>query len=209
MAPSILIDSRSPRLYPRGMLAWLGRRASVVMGVVCACATALPAHATPDQLGEWMSQRGLAASPTRAEPVSRDGASQLVIAAMNFLDRPYRAGGQAVDTGFDCSGFTRHLFEQTLGVQLPRRVDDQARARELARVPRDSLQAGDLVFFNTLRLTFSHVGIYLGDGRFIHAPRTGAQIRIEDLGNDYWSRRYTGARRAVALMPGRLDPLSP
>jgi cell wall-associated NlpC family hydrolase len=167
------------------------------------------ARADPDQLGEWMSQRGLSPAPMRSQPVTRDGASQLVIAAMNFLDRPYRAGGQAVDTGFDCSGFTRHLFEQTLGVQLPRRVDDQARARELARVPRSALQAGDLVFFNTLRRTFSHVGIYLGDGRFIHAPRTGGQIRIEDMGSDYWSRRYTGARRAVALMHGRAELPAP
>jgi len=167
------------------------------------------ARAEPDQLGEWMSQRGPSAAPTRRAPLLRDGASQLVIAAMNFLDRPYRAGGQGVDTGFDCSGFTRHLFEETLGVQLPRRVDDQARARELARVPRSSLQAGDLVFFNTLRRTFSHVGIYLGDGRFIHAPRTGGQIRIEELGSDYWSRRYTGARRAVALMQDRAHEPTP
>jgi len=167
------------------------------------------ARAEPDQLGEWISQRGLSPAATRNEPVSRDGASQLVIAAMNFLDRPYRAGGQGIDTGFDCSGFTRHLFDQTLGVQLPRRVDEQARTRALAAVPRDALRAGDLVFFNTLRRTFSHVGIYLGDGRFIHAPRTGAQIRIEDLSTSYWSRRYTGARRAVALMQGRSDQPAP
>jgi cell wall-associated NlpC family hydrolase len=191
------------------MLASTGRHASVALGVVFACAMASSVRADPDQLGEWMSQRGLSPAPMRREPVTRDAASQLVIAAMNFLDRPYRAGGQGVDTGFDCSGFTRHLFEQTLGVQLPRRADDQARAKELARVPRGALQAGDLVFFNTLRRTFSHVGIYLGDGRFIHAPRTGGQIRIEDMGSEYWSRRYTGARRAVALMPVRTDLAAP
>src|SRR3982751_6374795 len=172
MASSICVDIRGRRAYSRNML--VAGRARVVVGVLCACAMASSARADADSLGEWMSQRGLSPAPTRSDPVLREGASQLVIAAMNFLDHPYRAGGQGVDTGFDCSGFTRHLFEQTLGVQLPRRVDEQARARELAQVPRGSLQAGDLVFFNTLRRTFSHVGIYLGDGRFIHAPRTGA-----------------------------------
>lgn len=129
----------------------------------------------------------------------RDGAADLVIAALNFLDHPYQAGGQNADTGFDCSGFTRHLFDQTLGIQLPRRVDDQAHANALSQVPREALRAGDLVFFNTLRRTFSHVGIYVGDGRFIHAPRSGAQIRAESLTAAYWSRRFTGARRASVL----------
>jgi cell wall-associated NlpC family hydrolase len=170
----------------------------------------LPARADDDNHGESMWQRPVAApaAPQRAAVRVRDGAGELVIAAMTFLDRPYRAGGQTVDTGFDCSGFTRHLFEQTLGVQLPRRVDDQARADALAKVPREGLRAGDLVFFNTLRRTFSHVGIYVGDGRFIHAPRTGAQIRIEDMGSAYWARRYTGARRAHVLMPNPLPSLA-
>jgi cell wall-associated NlpC family hydrolase len=163
---------------------------------------ALPAWADDDVLGEWMSRNGgrmPAAAPASA---GRDAAADLVIAAMNFLDRPYRAGGSSVDTGFDCSGFTRHLFGQALGIELPRRVDEQAHARALSRVPREALRAGDLVFFNTLRRTFSHVGIYVGDGRFIHAPRSGAQVRVESLSTAYWARRFTGARRAVALADG-------
>src|SRR5215467_6346382 len=107
------------------MFAWVRHRATLVVGVVCACAISSSARADGDSLGEWMSQRGLSPPPARSEPVTRDGAGDLVIAAMNFLDRPYRAGGQGVDTGFDCSGFTRHVFEQTLGVHLPRRVDEQ------------------------------------------------------------------------------------
>ncbi len=130
-------------------------------------------------------------------PLSRDASAEVVIAAMNFLDQPYRRGGHSVDTGFDCSGFTRHLFGQMLGIELPRRVDEQAHDRALSPVKRGALRAGDLVFFNTLRRTFSHVGIYLGDGRFIHAPRSGAQIRVESLSSAYWSRRFTGARRAA------------
>ena len=125
----------------------------------------------------------------------RDAAADLVIAAMNFLDRPYRAGGHSVETGFDCSGFTRHLFSQTLGLELPRRVDEQAHDRALTQVSRDALRAGDLVFFNTLRRTFSHVGIYIGDGRFIHAPRSGARVRLADL------PLSAAARKALAVDP--------
>jgi len=124
----------------------------------------------------------------------------VVIAAMSFIDRPYQAGGQSAQTGFDCSGFTRHVFGQTLGIELPRSAEEQAQANALRAVPsRDELQPGDLVFFNTQQRTFSHVGIYLGDGRFIHAPRTGAQIRIERMSGAYWSVRYSGARRASAI----------
>lgn len=169
-------------------------------------AVPLRARAEGDALEELLSRSGgrAPAGPAARTPVGngmpvRDAAAELVIAAMNFLDRPYRPGGQSVDTGFDCSGFTRHLFGQALGIELPRRVDDQAHDRSLSQVSRDALRAGDLVFFNTLRRTFSHVGIYVGDGRFIHAPRSGAQIRLERLSASYWSRRFTGARRAAVL----------
>jgi cell wall-associated NlpC family hydrolase len=136
------------------------------------------------------------AEPTLARQV-RDRASELVVSAMNFLGVPYKLGGNDAATGFDCSGFTRHLFEMSFGLVLPRRVDDQASAAGLVKVPRQELQPGDLVFFNTLRRTFSHVGIYVGDGRFIHAPRTGAQVRVEDMHGAYWSKRFTGARRVA------------
>jgi cell wall-associated NlpC family hydrolase len=126
----------------------------------------------------------------------RDAASDLVMTAMNFLGVPYRLGGNSADAGFDCSGFTRHIFENSLGLVLPRRADEQARAQGLLAIGRNELRPGDLVFFNTMRRTFSHVGIYLGDGKFIHAPRTGSEVRIEDMGSSYWSRRFTGARRA-------------
>jgi cell wall-associated NlpC family hydrolase len=126
----------------------------------------------------------------------RDRASDMVITAMNFLGVPYRRGGSSEEAGFDCSGFTRHIFEMSLGLVLPRRVDDQAGAAGLVEVKREELRPGDLVFFNTLRRTFSHVGIYVGDGKFIHSPRTGGAVRVEDMRYDYWSQRFTGARRA-------------
>ena len=126
----------------------------------------------------------------------RDQASDMVLTAMNFLGVPYRRGGSNETAGFDCSGFTRHIFEMSLGLVLPRRVDEQASAPGLVAVKRDDLKPGDLVFFNTLKRTFSHVGIYVGEGKFIHAPRPGGEVRVEDMRFAYWARRFTGARRA-------------
>ncbi|MBX3622557.1 MAG: C40 family peptidase [Rhizobacter sp.] len=126
----------------------------------------------------------------------RDTTSGLVLSAMHFLGVPYKRGGESSDDGFDCSGFTRHVYESTLGLMLPRKVDQQAKAAGLAPVKRSDLQPGDLVFFNTLRRTFSHVGIYVGDGKFIHAPKPGGEVRLEDMGVRYWAKRFTGARRA-------------
>jgi len=115
---------------------------------------------------------------------------------MHFLGVPYRRGGNTAEQGFDCSGFTRHVFENSIGLVLPRRADQQASTAGLQNVKRDELRPGDLVFFNTMRRTFSHVGIYLGEGRFIHAPRTGGEVRVEDMRQAYWSKRFNGARRA-------------
>jgi NlpC/P60 family len=126
----------------------------------------------------------------------RDTASDLVMSAMNFLGVPYRRGGTSADSGFDCSGFTRHVFENSVGLLLPRRSRDQANSPNLLNVRREDLKPGDLVFFNTMRSAFSHVGIYLGDGKFIHSPRTGSEVRVEDMREAYWTQRFNGARRA-------------
>ena len=126
---------------------------------------------------------------------ARDGAAGLVGSAMNFLGVPYKRGGNSPELGFDCSGFTRHLFALNLGLTLPRRSHEQAGASGLRPVARHELLPGDLVFFNTLRRAFSHVGIYVGDGRFIHSPKPGTSVRIEDMGTRYWARRFDGERR--------------
>jgi cell wall-associated NlpC family hydrolase len=150
-----------------------------------------------DPITRLLTERGLVAAPP---PSPHDPASGVVVAAMNYLGVRYRFGGNGFEQGFDCSGFTRHLYAHTLGLQLPRRSDEQARAPGLGTIERAELQPGDLVFFNTLRRSFSHVGIYIGDGRFIHAPRTGAEVRVEDMRTSYWAQRYDGARRAALLM---------
>jgi cell wall-associated NlpC family hydrolase len=141
------------------------------------------------------------AAPAEAAALPPERAAEVVMLALNFIDTPYRRGGTAQETGFDCSGFTRHVFEQGLGFTLPRQADEQAAAPGLLRVKRSQLLPGDLVFFNTLRRRYSHVGIYVGDGRFIHAPRTGAAVRVEDMDLPYWKTRYNGARRAPAEQP--------
>ena len=132
-----------------------------------------------------------------------DNTSGLVVTAMGFLGVPYKRGGNSAETGFDCSGFVRAIYEQTVGLLLPRRADQQAAATQA--IDKKELQPGDLVFFNTMRRKFSHVGIYVGDNKFIHAPRSGAEVRVEDMGVAYWARRFNGARR-VADADTALNP---
>ena len=168
-------------------------------------------NALTDPIMNLLGERGLLrplTSPALVESVRnsvRDTASDLVMTAMNFLGVPYVRGGNSEETGFDCSGFTRHIFENSIGLALPRRADEQARSAGLLAINRAELKPGDLVFFNTMKRTFSHVGIYVGDDKFIHAPRTGSEVRIEDMRESYWARRFTGARRAdlTAAAPQR------
>jgi len=115
---------------------------------------------------------------------------------MGFLGVPYKRGGNTADTGFDCSGFVRAIYEQSVGLLLPRRAEQQAAATQ--RIDQTELQPGDLVFFNTLQRAFSHVGIYVGEGKFIHSPKPGAQVRVENMGVNYWSSRFDGARRVAS-----------
>jgi cell wall-associated NlpC family hydrolase len=154
-----------------------------------------------DALGRWLHEQGHAADTAAA--ATRDAASELVVAAMNYLGVRYTRGGNGFEQGFDCSGFTRHLYAGSLGLVLPRRAEEQAQAAQLAAVDAAELQPGDLVFFNTLRRSYSHVGIYIGGGRFIHAPRSGAKVRVEDMRSAYWAPRYDGARRAQTLVAAR------
>lgn len=113
--------------------------------------------------------------------------------AMAMLGTQYKYGGTAPETGFDCSGLVRYLFQDVFGDELPRTAEEMSRLG--ARVDVQSLRPGDLVFYNTLKRAFSHVGIYLGDNKFIHAPARGGRVRIESMGVRYWQQRFNGARR--------------
>jgi cell wall-associated NlpC family hydrolase len=132
-------------------------------------------------------------------PAVAKARADLVLTALNFLDVDYKWGGTSAEEGFDCSGFTRHVYQTVGGIPLPRTAEAQASAPGLRPVPQQHLAPGDLVFFDTLRRAFSHVGIYVGDGRFVHAPRTGAQVRIENMRSSYWASRFSGARRSRQL----------
>lgn len=121
------------------------------------------------------------------------GAQDAIDSALDLLGIRYRRGGSSPEAGFDCSGFVSHVFREGLGLVLPRSSKEMSKSGEV--VNRDELKPGDLVFFNTMRSAFSHVGIYLGDNQFVHAPRTGGRVRIEDLRDTYWLKRFNGARR--------------
>lgn len=118
---------------------------------------------------------------------------ELVMQALGYLGIRYRYGGSSPDTGFDCSGLVRYVVNQAVGVALPR--DARAIAQMGAQVNTDELQPGDLVFFNTMKRPFSHVGIYIGEHRFIHAPASGGAVELVSMGERYWASRFNGARR--------------
>ena len=174
--------------------------------VLLSCAAAL-AHAAPsptgqaDDMDSLLAQKGLMSHLREVRQSVTERASDLVVNAMGFIGVPYRRGGNSAETGFDCSGFVRAIYTQTIGHLLPRRAEEQAAATE--KIDRTDLKPGDLVFFNTMRRAFSHVGIYIGDGKFIHAPKPGATVRVENFEGNYWQRRFDGARRVQASADDR------
>lgn len=123
----------------------------------------------------------------------RDKTSDLTINAMGMLGIKYRRGGNTPENGLDCSGFVRLVFKNSNEAELPRTAKEISKKGE--KIDTKDLKPGDLVFYNTLRKSFSHVGIYLGDNQFIHAPSAGGKIRIESMNLSYWKKRFNGARR--------------
>ena len=160
---------------------------------------AVRAHAAPagstDELDKLLADKGLMTHIERVGQTVSNKASELVVNAMGFLGVPYRRGGNSAETGFDCSGFVRAIYQQSIGLLLPRKAEQQAAATQ--NIARSDLQPGDLVFFNTMRRAFSHVGIYVGEGKFIHSPKPGAEVRVENMSVSYWNRRFDGARRVA------------
>ena len=155
-------------------------------------AHAAPAPADTDDLEALINQSSVASEISQIGQRVGNQASELVVNAMGFLGVPYKRGGTGV-SGFDCSGFVRAMYASTLGLVLPHNAKEQAAVTQT--IDKDELQPGDLVFFNTLRRAFSHVGIYVGDGKFIHAPRPGKAVRMDDMREAYWQKRFNGARR--------------
>ena len=129
----------------------------------------------------------VAPSPPRAER------SEALLQALLAIGIDYSRGGKSPATGFDCSGLVAYVYREAWGIRLPATTAAQSQAG--VPVSLAELQAGDLVFYDTLQRPYSHVGIYLGEGKFVHAPKSGAQVRVESLQSSYWSPRFNGARR--------------
>ena len=173
------------------------RLSALFLALTCSV-SAVQAQSADDPLTELLRSQGLISSGRSGAEATMAmiaplNMSSLVMHAMGFLGTPYRLGGSSAEDGFDCSGFVQTAFKLSLGVLLPRRASEQAHATQ--KVEKSELQPGDLVFFNTLGRAFSHVGIYIGEGRFIHSPRSGAQVRVDSMGERYWQARFNGARR--------------
>jgi len=130
---------------------------------------------------------------SRHESTARAQRVEALLQALLALGVEYRNAGRSSNQGFDCSGLVAHVFREAYGMHLPHNT----RAQSELGVPVSfaDLEPGDLVFYNTLDRPFSHVGIYLGDSRFVHAPKVGSNVRVESLRAAYWNSRFDGARR--------------
>ncbi len=155
-------------------------------------------------LGSLHMGPAFAQSLTESEPLQKSFASTvssavvdktetLINNAMQLIGVRYRWGGNTPQSGLDCSGFVRYVFNDTFGFLLPRKSAQMSKVG--LEIGKEELRPGDLVFFNTMRHAFSHVGIYVGDNKFIHAPSRGKSIRVDDMTKVYWEKRYNGARR--------------
>ncbi|OSI08808.1 C40 family peptidase [Neisseria animaloris] len=157
-----------------------------------------------ENLIRLQSGQTLQADDYSRRPQSSGGhnADDLIRSAMGLLGVAYRYGGSSARTGFDCSGFMQHIFSRSMQISLPRTSAEQAKMG--VAVSRSDLQPGDMVFFRTLgRGRISHVGLYIGNNRFIHAPRSGKRIEITSLSNKYWNSKYATARRVKKNDPSR------
>lgn len=156
-----------------------------------------------EQILRQFAENGQYAQTARTNNDRTSGsADELIGNAMGLLGVAYRYGGTSVSTGFDCSGFMQHIFKRAMGINLPRTSAEQAQMG--TPVARSELQPGDMVFFRTLGGSrISHVGLYIGNDRFIHAPRTGKNIEITSLSHKYWSGKYAFARRVRKNDPSR------
>ena len=131
--------------------------------------------------------------PVRIGNIDRtQGSQELMLHSMGLVGTPYRWGGSSTATGFDCSGMIQFVYKNALGISLPRTARDMAAASR--KIPDSRLKAGDLVFFNTGGANkYSHVGLYIGNGEFIHAPSSGKTIKTEKLSSPFYAKNYLGA----------------
>jgi cell wall-associated NlpC family hydrolase len=171
------------------------RTAALVAAALFAFATAAAAQDVPQP----KSAETAATTVRDAAASAWHTAQGLASSALDLIGIRYRWGGTTPQTGLDCSGLVQFVFQQVTGVTLPRSAKEQSRLGD--KVALSELRPGDLVFFNTRRFAFSHVGIYVGDSRFIHAPRRGREVEVATIDEHYWRKRFDGARRLVGVLP--------
>jgi cell wall-associated NlpC family hydrolase len=177
------------------------------IAIIVAATTALPISTAfaADRTADRSLAEQARISLTQAATRMVDGTREVGLFALSLVGIDYRLGGDSPERGLDCSGLIRYVFQQVTGVTLPRTAQELSRIG--LKVRPDDLAPGDLVFFNTRRFAFSHVGIYLGNGRFIHAPSNGGEVGVATLSSAYWQRRYNGARRLVGVLPALMPAL--
>ncbi len=158
----------------------------------CASAVAVPGTDTSGSSEQALKNQAINADNESPEKWSAR-AQEVLMSALSLSGIRYQYGGNNPDSGFDCSGFVRHVFKESSNIILPRSALEMSQIGKT--IAKNKLQPGDLVFFNTLKSAFSHVGIYIGNHRFIHSPRKGSEVRIESLDAHYWATRYDGAQR--------------
>ena len=151
-------------------------------------------------MGPLMLLHACAGPPVRMAAVTRpaaaaEKANDVLFRALGLVGTPYRYGGNTPEGGFDCSGLVGYVFRDSAGIGLPRSSRDLA-AMDVPRVPRPRLASGDLVYFGSGNAV-SHVGIYVGENRFVHAPATGGTVRLDTLDGPYWKERYLFAKRVL------------
>lgn len=146
----------------------------------------------PLSASEWVAEEPATAAMVKLQTISHR-ASELIMQAMGLIGVRYKYGGESPENGMDCSGLVRYVFQQAWGAKLPRTSEEISQVGQ--HVDIHELRPGDLVFYNTLRRAFSHVGIYLGDNKFVHSPSPGGEVRIERMDAGYWKKRFNGARR--------------
>ncbi|MDX9737967.1 MAG: C40 family peptidase [Azonexus sp.] len=163
-----------------------------LLGAACSCGLLGPAHAS-----ETLRLDGLRPLDTPISLVERytNATQDVILEGLKLVGVRYKMGGNSSETGLDCSSFVQTVFKESIGTYLPRTAREQSQLGE--HVDLNQLKPGDLVFFNTMRRAFSHVGIYLGDNHFLHAPRAGAEIRVENMNSGYWLTRFNGGRRLI------------
>ena len=179
------------RLPPKVML----RLACAWLLAVPAAVAGTPADKGGDALTQFLTDRGLTVSWSVDTQKALSLSTQLSLNAMGLIGVPYIWGGAETTVGLDCSGLVQSVYRQTANIVLPRNTAQQAAVTQV--INPDELRPGDLVFFNTLNRPFSHVGIYVGDNRFVHAPKPGASVRLSTMTRAYWADRFDGARRAI------------